>query len=816
MPWVKEWAEKTLSWTINLLGDAYEKLKEIWDWLTGIPEKLGLVKKESEKVGKAMEEMVPPETKEDLIFLEKVLENIISSLKEADEKWKSSTQVVKRQIASQIAQVMLMEKGVENLAGRLPLTFAKKWERGFLAQTPNIQKAILEAVISGDTERALSMGGEDAINAFIWGASPGGVVPTLKEGQKDVKEAAEELFSPLESEAIKTAEELTKQMDKMMKGILGGLKPMAKEMRDAADAMWEMIPEGLQEKLQPIRNMMLMLLDSLLLLFKDFGKKVGEEIEDSTYDWNQIWEDSIRGRLESEQAGADKMKGIWEKFWENLKKGIEKITITSEDVVKDIVSGFSAAFTSILTGAESIDEAMRALAATIRETLIKALVDVAMQAAVMGKAILAGIALIAAAIVSLAKQSRETVYQSSEAFLDAIRGMEDRIARFGGEMFAGMVMVATEIAVEFKKMGMSFSKTLDEMEQKLKDFNQQRIDLEGDTREKLISELDKYYDYRELRVMSLDELMALSAKTRVKIEEGSIEEVEESEEEQERRRKDREIDRLKRIEDTYKKEDELLRRKIALMEIEIKLLEYKIEVEANGHSARAKQLSEELKLMMENYKKSVKEFEDAEKKKQKATEETTKVFEDSEKKKQEATERTEEEFEVAMREMRNYMGSSTSGMVRNWNSSLDEMKEKMGELPTIINFDVIGHLDMPDIPDVPTQWFDIFGRYQAPEVPSYQEGILSVPRTTLAWVHEGEGIFPREVMDWLRKAFGHSAIFGQGGPASSGGITVNVPRGAVVIYGDIRTKADVEELKEELGHDLGEQIAKQLLRTVPL
>ena len=48
---------------------------------------------------------------------------------------------------------------------------------------------------------------------------------------------------------------------------------------------------------------------------------------------------------------------------------------------------------------------------------------------------------------------------------------------------------------------------------------------------------------------------------------------------------------------------------------------------------------------------------------------------------------------------------------------------------------------------------------------------------------------------------------GQGG----GGVTVNVPRGAFVVYGDIRTKADVEELREVVARDIAEKIAERLV-----
>ena len=475
-----------------------------------------------------------------------------------------------------------------------------------------------------------------------------------------------------------------------------------------------------------------------------------------------------------------------------------------------------------------MQEALSALAATMQQVISDILLDMAAAAAKAGDYISAALLLVGAVIVRVAG-----------AISDLITGMGN-VKRAIEENFE-------DLAIMFEEVGASMHATIEAAEADIVRLIESTADVETSTREKLIAELDQYYDYRNLKEMELAELMELAEETKRRIQEEGLEAVLqgiESEEEAQERKNDQAVEGLDAITEAYQRELEMIARKIILFKIEILLLRAKGEAEW-GNKVAAKKYREEAQKMMEDLQAEIEATTAALEKETKAHKEGGEQTKKSEKEKQEAIKETKEAVEdlgettvesmdKTAEKMVSAIQSMTQGIVaaiQNMsnqivaaiNSMVNEMNAKLGEIPDKIDFDVIGNLRMPEIPSVSPQWFNITGRYQVPEIPSYHEGIDRVPRTTLAWVQEDEGIFPKEVMDWLRGTLGRSgqmAITPKIGTdslaASSGGITVNVPRGAVVVYGDIRTKADVEELREELGRDLGEGIGKQLLRTVPL
>ncbi|GAH45908.1 unnamed protein product, partial [marine sediment metagenome] len=147
-----------------------------------------------------------------------------------------------------------------------------------------------------------------------------------------------------------------------------------------------------------------------------------------------------------------------------------------------------------------------------------------------------------------------------------------------------------------------------------------------------------------------------------------------------------------------------------------------------------------------------------------------------------------------------------------------DFRMDIGKIPTLIDFDIVGKLHMPEIPRVRSQVFDIWGKYHAPDIPRYRTGGQTFQKGGIS--EPGELVLNKPITDWIRRAMDKPGPTGYipsiGGsnisPANKNrAINVNIPRGAVIVYGDIRTKMDVEELEETLGQKLGEDIARRLI-----
>jgi hypothetical protein len=359
-----------------------------------------------------------------------------------------------------------------------------------------------------------------------------------------------------------------------------------------------------------------------------------------------------------------------------------------------------------------------------------------------------------------------------------------------------------------EKMGLSISESLEEAQRDLEGFEQARRDLQSDTRGKLIAELDKYYDYQKLKMMSLEELLALSAETRVGIETGAITEVEDTEEEKAARDKDRATSRLQQIEDQYAKEDEMLRRKIELTKIEIKFIEYKIAAQENAHSKRTMQLKAELHQMLENYYESVDAYEGV----TEATEDATEATKEYGKEGKIAAEnvqqglggvigalvRVEDETDTATIGMEHWREEGLKGTdqlvlgFKKVEEATRDLRIDIGKIPKLIDFDIIGNLHMPTIKAPGDIFFDIFGTYHAPSIPTAQVGIPYIPRTMPVIVHREEAILnPPQAREWREKRGVGAGAIGAG----IGGGDVTFQWGSVQMrVQNLHTKADKEEL----------------------
>lgn len=126
---------------------------------------------------------------------------------------------------------------------------------------------------------------------------------------------------------------------------------------------------------------------------------------------------------------------------------------------------------------------------------------------------------------------------------------------------------------------------------------------------------------------------------------------------------------------------------------------------------------------------------------------------------------------------------ATTAMGKDTVNAIDEMTRTIGKLPKKIDFDVVGHLHMPTIPQVGDQSFTIYGKYRGPSIPSYQTGIPYVPRTTLAELHPREAVLTApQAREW------------RAGGGGAGGDVI-FQRGAVQMrVQNLNTKADKEEL----------------------
>lgn len=84
-------------------------------------------------------------------------------------------------------------------------------------------------------------------------------------------------------------------------------------------------------------------------------------------------------------------------------------------------------------------------------------------------------------------------------------------------------------------------------------------------------------------------------------------------------------------------------------------------------------------------------------------------------------------------------------------------------------------------------------------------------------LEEGELVLSRPITNWIKSALSKSGPMGstpsvRGGLSNQGrNVVINVPRGAFIVYGDIRTKEDVEELTTNTVQKIADQIAQRVV-----
>lgn len=743
-------------------GGIREALK--W-WFKGfkVPEEFKLIEEGVEDIGKATEKtgeiaektgekikkIIPSEAISKVEDMSDEFNQLAKDLKYNAKYWKIFSQEVKRHTAIAAAKLWLFNDEALKVARKTPVDFAMKFEKAFMSKKPAIQKAILEAITSRDFQRALSLLGVKSAKAFL-GRSPG-MLTELEKGTKETKKLLDRMLGDMDA--------MTKKIMKIFQPIIGLFKKM---FEGIVETMIASENEAISQMGRDLKGFVDGIIAMMEGLFDTMEKGLDSTVDKAKASWKEF------GDLYNRTTKG--MKTGWQKFCDWIKKHFEKAIEGMEDDIKSFAGSIKTAIVdavaSVLTGTKSMGDALFDFVKSAGQ----ALGTLAAQAAMTGNYIVAVITAALAVATSMIKKTTthfETAWGTigrSMYFVQIEVGKLGEYLKEAGELMYGLKGTtidlgdaAAYVEREFAKVGLQISESLGAAKTKLEDLYQAQVDLGASTREKLIAELDKYYDYRVLKEKTLEELLALSAETRIGIETGAIAEVEESEEEKAARDKDRAISRLQQIEDQYKKEDELMRRRIALTEIEIKFLELKIEREAHGHSQRAKQLEKELGLMLEAYHEGVEAFKDAEEDKQKAVEDTTKTVKketgEQAKAVKDAAEDEAEDVEDATEDMGKSWDDLTEDIKKEaedtWGKTgavpialeeaINTMIAKIGTLPTRIDFDVIGNLHLPDIPSIGTRYFDIVGKVN---IPSYQAGIPYVPRTTLAVLHRGEEVVP--------------------------------------------------------------------------
>lgn len=133
-------------------------------------------------------------------------------------------------------------------------------------------------------------------------------------------------------------------------------------------------------------------------------------------------------------------------------------------------------------------------------------------------------------------------------------------------------------------------------------------------------------------------------------------------------------------------------------------------------------------------------------------------------------------------------------------NAVEEFRGKIGKIPSLIPFDVIGNLRMPVIPKIPDSIFNIIGKLITPTIPGYQMGTPYVPETGLALVHRGERISPAYV----------NRPEGWGGRSITGGGGIIFQRGAIRIshFGNITTEMDEEKFMGKVADRISNQMRR--------
>lgn len=487
-----------------------------------------------------------------------------------------------------------------------------------------------------------------------------------------------------------------------------------------------------------------------------------------------------------EQEAA--LKALQEQVEKTFRK---KVIETWGSAFEAIARAARDSIVDVINGARSIGEAFINFGQILQTQVADAFWDLAVAAVKAGEmaqaAWLGAVSVIISAFNALAK-----------GFFDAIFGIEEaseRVQTAWGDFFESweiggrkMTDYLKDLANRFSEIGLAISDTVEASQRKLEGLYKSIEDLGKNTREKLIDELDKYYIYQELEIMSLDELLALSAESRLKLEKGTLEEVANTAEETAEREKDAKISVLQQIEENYKTEMDLMNQRILLTKIEIKLLELQMTDWVTGGRKRI-EIRRELNDLLDEYDEKYTEVRETTEDVTEATEDATKATKEYGREGKRSADDVRDAFGRTRRQIEDTGTAEREAAKEAWAygeegrkagdklyQSFKEMTKEIreaieasggfrvdiGKIPSQIDFDIIGNLHMPEIRAPGDIYFDIWGRYRPPEIPGAQIGIPYIPRTEPYVVHKKEAILnPRQAEEWRAGRAGRAGREGE-------------------------------------------------------
>lgn len=502
---------------------------------------------------------------------------------------------------------------------------------------------------------------DEGMEYVLFGRSPGGLVGSFEEAKPLLSNTFQGLTSILGDfmtkiyDYLKTVPGLGEFLGKF-EDLIALFKSTEEEAKELIKALTEAGKTG-EEAAEDIVDSWSLVLGEISKLNEQWPKSLTKmwgyihplmqkEQDKELSDWNSFLSQKMDVTYDTYDALMEALSDLTDKDRELLEESFEDWKGWGRNV-RGIAASVIKGLAGVVEGTKTVGEVLYNLVGTIPGVggLIQAIWDLV--GAIFG------------------------AKEKADDFLDSFTGSMDTAIR-RTEIFntkaEDLKYTWDRVAVVFEQAGHRMSGSIQETQKSLEELHRRQLDLEMDTRGKLLSELDKYYDYRILKEMDLTQLLELSAETRGKIETDSMEKSlekriqylqglvdaeeatdaqikeldrlrAESAKETAEREKDAKLGTLTVIEEAYKKEDELIKRKIALTEIEIKVIEFKMEREAHGHSDRYKQLESELFQMLKNYHLSVEAYKGAEKKKQGIAEETTEILEEEAQKQIKITEK---------------------------------------------------------------------------------------------------------------------------------------------------------------------------------
>ena len=147
--------------------------------------------------------------------------------------WGAYDQVMKGAIGSMAAELWLFNDEALKVAKETPEDFALKWNSEFMSKKPAIQKAILKAIAARDFERALGLMGGDFADAILYGASPGGLIPGLEQGTKDLQGSLDKMLGSMGT-MVDTMAKIFKPIIGLFKKIFEGVIVVIKKFDEKA------------------------------------------------------------------------------------------------------------------------------------------------------------------------------------------------------------------------------------------------------------------------------------------------------------------------------------------------------------------------------------------------------------------------------------------------------------------------------------------------------------------------------------------------------------------------------------------------------